>query len=140
MSKRVCAVIIKNNKILLMRRVKRGQEYFVFPGGGIEQDESIEDAIIREVKEELSLDAKIDKLLFQIENRGQQELYFLIKEFSGVPEIGGPEKKRMNKNNQYYPTWIDLNKISKLSNLYPEEARERIKELFKVDGFIKIMK
>lgn len=125
---RVAAIIIKDNKILLMRRIKKGQEYFVFPGGGIEDNEIPEEAIIREVKEELSLDAKIDKLLFQIENRGQQELYFLIKEFSGVPKIGGPEKKRMNKNNQYYPTWIDLNKISNLSNLYPEEGRSKIKD------------
>lgn len=127
MSKRVAAVIIKDNKILLIRRIKEGQEYFVFPGGGIEENEPVEDAIIREVREELSLDAKIDKLLFQIENRGQQELYFLIKEFSGNLELGGPEKERMNKNNQYYPEWIDLDKIPDLTNLYPEEAREKLK-------------
>ena len=105
MDKRVCAVIIKDNKILLMRRIKEGQEYFVFPGGGIEGNESAEDAIIREIKEELSLDAKIDKLAFRMENRGQEELYFLIKEFSGIPKLGGPEKDRMNKNNQYYPEY-----------------------------------
>jgi len=131
MSKRVAAVIIKDNKILLMRRIKEGREYFVFPGGGIEENESIEDAIIREVKEELSLDAKIDKLLFEIENRGQEEFYFLIKEFSGTLKLGGPEKERMNENNQYYPEWVDLDKISDLSNLYPEEARQKIKELIK---------
>jgi len=129
MGKRVAAIIIENNKILLMRRIKEGQEYYVFPGGGIEGNESTEDAIIREVKEELSLDAKIDKLLFQIENRGQEELYFLIKEFSGIPELSGPEKERMNGNNQYYPVWLDLNKALNLPNLYPEEARQRIKKL-----------
>jgi len=131
MSKRVAAVIIKDNKILLMRRIKEGQEYFVFPGGGIEENESVEDAIIREVKEELSLDAKIDKLLFEIENRGQEEFYFLIKEFSGTLKLGGPEKERMNENNQYYPEWMDLDTASNLSNLYPEEARRKIKELIK---------
>ncbi|OGZ32939.1 MAG: hypothetical protein A2V69_02965 [Candidatus Portnoybacteria bacterium RBG_13_40_8] len=129
MEKRVAAVIIKDNKILLMRRIKDGQEYFVFPGGGIKENESVEDAIIREIKEELSLDAKIDKLLFQIENRGQEELYFLIKEFSGIPELSGPEKERMNENNQYYPEWIDLDKIQDLSNLYPEAVRKKVKEL-----------
>src|SRR4030042_2198730 len=129
MEKRVAAVIIKDNKILLMRRIKDGQEYFVFPGGGIKENESVEDAIIREIKEELSLDAKIDKLLFQIENRGQEELYFLIKEFSGIPELSGPEKERMNENNKYYPEWIDLDKIQDLSNLYPEAVRKKVKEL-----------
>lgn len=131
MPKRVAAVIIKDNKILLMRRIKEGQEYYVFPGGGIEENESAEDAIIREIKEELPLDVKIDKLLFRIENRGQQELYFLIKEFSGTLKLGGPEKEKMNKNNQYYPEWIDLDTASNLSNLYPEEAKRKIKELIK---------
>lgn len=131
MDKRVCAIIIKDNKILLMRRVKDGQEYYVFPGGGIKEGESDEDAIIREIKEELSLDAKIDKLAFQMENRGQEELYFLIKEFSGTPKLSGPEKERMNENNQYYHKWIDLNAASNLSNLYPEEAKLKLKELIK---------
>jgi ADP-ribose pyrophosphatase YjhB (NUDIX family) len=36
LNKRAAAVIIKDGKILLMRRVKNGREYFVFPGGGIE--------------------------------------------------------------------------------------------------------
>lgn len=131
MSKRTVAIIIKDNKVLLMRRIKKRQEYYVFPGGGIKENESEEDAIIRETKEELSIDVKVDKLLFQIENRGQQELYFLIKEFSGIPKLGGPEKERMNEDNQYYPEWIDLNKIQDLTNLYPERAKAKIKELFK---------
>ncbi|MBU2563959.1 NUDIX domain-containing protein [Patescibacteria group bacterium] len=131
MSKRVCAIIIKNNKILLMRRIRRGQEYFVFPGGGVERGESIKDAMVREVKEELSLSAKLNKSFFQIENQGQQEFYFLIKNFSGILKLGGEEKERMNKNNQYYPIWIDLNKILKLSNLYPIEARQKVVNLFK---------
>ena len=97
MNKRVAAIIVRDNKILLMHRIKEGQEYFVFPGGGIEENESVEDAIIRETKEELSLDIKIDKLLFEIENRGQKELYFLIKEFSGALKLSGPEKDRMNR-------------------------------------------
>jgi ADP-ribose pyrophosphatase YjhB (NUDIX family) len=129
MSKRVCAIIIQDNKILLMHRIKDGQEYFVFPGGGIKENESDEDAIIREIKEELSLDAKIDKLAFQIENRGQEELYFLIQEFSGIPALSGPEKERMNENNQYYPEWIDLDTALNLPNFYPEEARTKLLQL-----------
>lgn len=127
MPQRAIGVIIKNNKILLMRRIKNGQEYYVFPGGGVENGENIREATTREIKEELSLDAKLDKLLFQIENQGRQEYYFLIKEFKGIPELGGEEKNRMNKDNQYYPVWIELDKISNLDNLYPEKAKEKIK-------------
>ena len=55
---RASAVIIKDNKILLMKRVKPNLEYFVFPGGGVEKNESLDDTLKREVKEELSLDIK----------------------------------------------------------------------------------
>ncbi len=34
---RVAAVIIKDDKILLIRRIKNGQEYYVFPGGGVKE-------------------------------------------------------------------------------------------------------
>ena len=134
MPKRVAGVIIKDNKILLMRRIKNGREYFVFPGGGVEENEIIEEAIIREIKEELSIDAKIDRFLFEIENQGRQEYYFLIKEFSGKPQLGGEEKERMNENNQYYPTWMDLDKLKYLDNLYPELAKREIIKLYKNNG------
>ena len=129
MNKRVVGVIIRNGEILLMRRVRDDREYFVFPGGGIKRDESLENGVIREIKEEFNLDVKINKFLFQIENRGRQEFYFLIKEFSGVPKISGNEKKRMNESNQYYPVWKELKEISNLSNLHPEKAKQKVKEM-----------
>ena len=52
---RVSAIIIKNNEILLMHRKKNGEEYWVFPGGGVEDTEKAEQAIIREVTEETNL-------------------------------------------------------------------------------------
>jgi len=131
MSKRVVGIIIKDNRILLMRRVRDGREYFVFPGGGVEENESIEEAIIREIQEELSINAKIEKLLFEIENQGRREYYYLIKEFSGQPKLGGEEKERMNKNNQYYPIWTELNKLRDLDNLYPELAKVKVLRLFR---------
>ena len=129
MDKRAVAVIIKDGKVLLMRRIRDGQEYFVFPGGGVGEGENPEDAVVREIKEEFNVDIKIDKLLFQIENKGRQEFYFLVKEFTGFPEIGGEEKERTNENNQYYPVWKELSEISDLSNLYPLEAKQKVEEM-----------
>lgn len=128
---RAVGIIIKNKKILLIHRIKDGKEYYVFPGGAIEQDESPKEAAIREIKEELSINnVVIDRFLFQITNRGNKEFYYLVKSFSGQPKLGGEEKQRMNKNNQYYPTWINLDKLKDLNNLYPEPAREKIIKLF----------
>ena len=126
MPERAVGVIVKNDKVLLMRRIKDGQEYYVFPGGGVKEGESTETATIREIKEELSINPKIDKLLFEIENQDRQEYYYLIKEFSGQPQLGGEEKQRMNENNQYHPIWMSLDKLRELDNLYPKEDKSRI--------------
>ena len=122
-------MIVKNDKVLLMRRIRNGQEYYVFPDGGVKEGESTETATIREIKEELSINPKIDKLLFEIENQGRQEYYYLIKEFSGQPQLGGEEKQRMNENNQYYPVWMELDKLTNLDNLYPELVKKKIMDL-----------
>lgn len=127
MNQRVSGVIIQDGKILLIRRIRNGEEYYVFPGGGVEENESIEDSMDREIKEELCLDVKKKKLIFQLEeNQGRQEFWFLIEEFAGTAELGGEEKERMNENNQYYPIWVDFAKISSIINLYPKEAVKRI--------------
>lgn len=128
MDKRSVAVIIREGKILLMHRIKNGQQYFVFPGGGVEDGETVEVGIVREIKEEFGIDIKIEKLLFQIENQGREEFYFLVKEFTGIPEIGGEEKERMSEVNQYYPVWKNLSEIKTLVNLYPEQAKQKVEE------------
>lgn len=132
-TKRAAAIIIRNDEILLMHRLKDGEEYFVFPGGGVEKGESTKDAVIREIKEELGLEITINRLLFVQTNKydpGRTNYFFLVKEFKGTPKLGGPEKKRMNKNNQYYPEWKNLNQLKQLTNLYPEEAKRKFLKYF----------
>lgn len=130
-SKRAAAFILKDNKILLMKRIKDGVEYFVFPGGSVEEGETLEEALIREMKEEFSIDVVPGKMIYKkyIKNNydtGRTSYFFLITDFVGQPELGGPEKKRMNENNQYYPYWIKVEDIVKTNNLYSEGARNFI--------------
>ena len=125
---RIVGIIIKDDKILLMRRVRNGQEYYVFPGGSIESNETEEDALKREMEEETGLLVKNNRKLFEIENQGRRETYCLIKEFDGTLEIKGPEKERMNEQNQYYLEWVKLSVIRELNNLYPQEAIRKLSE------------
>ena len=64
----VAAIIIKDNKVLATQRgygeFKGGWE---FPGGKIEEGESPEEALIREIKEELELNIEVNQLLEIIE-------------------------------------------------------------------------
>lgn len=123
---RVAAIIIEDNKILLIHRIKNGQDYYVFPGGGVKEGETLEEALTREAKEELTLDIKLFKQIFNIINQGQEECYFLVEDYDGTPKLNGEEKERMNENNQYIPVWIEINKAKNLPNLFPKEAREKL--------------
>ena len=67
----VCPVIYENGKFLLTDRFDIGDDprdqylkgCWQIPGGGIEFGESPEECAIRETKEELGIDVKINKLL-----------------------------------------------------------------------------
>lgn len=59
---RVCAMIISNGKILAMHDER--SPYFYLPGGRVVLGERAEDAVIREVEEELGITPKIVRPLW----------------------------------------------------------------------------
>lgn len=64
----VAAIVQKENKILA---TKRGYGEFInmweFPGGKIESGETKEQALVREIKEELNIEISVDKFAIDIE-------------------------------------------------------------------------
>jgi 8-oxo-dGTP diphosphatase len=60
----VCGLILnKKNEILIARRIKGPLSgKWEFPGGKLEQDESLEDCLERELKEELSITVNVANL------------------------------------------------------------------------------
>lgn len=127
------ALILEDNKVLLIHRFKDGKEYFVLPGGHIEENESEEEALIREIKEETNLDAQIDKKLWTLKNPfdNSEHHFFLVTKFSGNLQLGGPELKKNSEENKYILEWHDLTEISEL-NLVPKPLKKKI-----IDSFLK---
>lgn len=123
---RAAALIIRDHQILLIRRIRDGQEYYIFPGGGIEAGETPEQAVRREIQEELTMSVSSCTPAFDIDNDGHREWYFLVDSIAGEPVLGGEEKERMNESNQYHPVWVPLSTALTLDNLYPIEARNQL--------------
>lgn len=131
MRTRVAALIINDNReILLIHRIKNNDEYFVLPGGGVEDSETEMDAIIREAKEETNLDIMPDKIMLEIQNEkfNRKELYYTIRSFTGAPILGGPELDRQSKDNVYILEWVKINELQNY-NIYPEEVIKTINSL-----------
>lgn len=59
---RVCAVIISDGRILAMRDGR--SPYYYLPGGRVRMGERAEDAVIRELKEELGISAVVSRPLW----------------------------------------------------------------------------
>jgi 8-oxo-dGTP pyrophosphatase MutT (NUDIX family) len=121
-------VLIENNALLLMHRLKSGREFYSFPGGGIEEGETPENAAVRETKEETGLTVTVIKKLWEIESVGRREYFFLVKKTGGIIMLGGPEKERQSENNVYALEWIPLEKLGSLT-VFPEETKQKITEL-----------
>jgi ADP-ribose pyrophosphatase YjhB (NUDIX family) len=59
MMDRACGIIIRNNKLMFIEQ-KYGNEFFhLFVGGGVEENETPEQAVIRELNEEATVSGEI---------------------------------------------------------------------------------
>lgn len=124
---RAAAILVKDNQLLLIHRTRDNKEFWVFPGGGVEEDEKVEEAVIREVEEEASIKCEIVKLLYThiYTDLGHKQFYYLCKYVSGNPKLGEyNELRTMEKEDQTFkPVWTDIGELdNKL--LYPLEIRD----------------
>lgn len=72
----VCGAIQIDDKFLIARRSKGADPgFWEFPGGKVEQNESREEALIRELKEELDVDVEVIQYLCSIDD--QRENFIL---------------------------------------------------------------
>src|SRR5688500_97424 len=58
------AIHIEDEKILVMHRNKEGSQYFTLPGGRAEHDESAQQTLRREIKEECGMDITSEQMVF----------------------------------------------------------------------------
>lgn len=124
---RAVAIIVNEGKVLLMHRINNGKEYHVFPGGGVENGETVEQTVLREVQEETSLKVKIEKMLYHhIYDDNTEHFFYLCRYVSGEPKLGdGNEAQDMKESNVnfYNPIWYEIKGLPQLL-LYPLEIRD----------------
>lgn len=119
-----------NNSILLIHRKKGEEDYWVVPGGGLETNESYEEAAKRELMEELGLLIQEMSELCTISVIDRIEKYYIsYSNNCNIVKMHGEELKRSSNDNIYEPTWLDISNLP-LIYLLPNELRNKLIEIF----------
>ena len=119
MRKRVTLFIVDvaDDKILMIHRNHDDNLYYIVPGGGVEEGETVVEAAHREADEETGLVIELGELLWKrpfstpMSNGtiiDQMEYAYLITQFSGTPHLSGPEFERQSETNIYSLEWMSL--------------------------------
>lgn len=130
---RVAAVMIVDNHVLIHKQVK--DEHWALPGGRVELLEDSQTSVVREVKEELGIDVKVERLIwftenfFDYNNKNYHEigLYYQVSPLNGSfnfhkEEFFGEEGDRLIYQ------WVPINNLEKIK-LYPEFIRTSLSKL-----------
>lgn len=87
---RVAGIVPMEDGFAFMHRVgviKREdyQDYYTFPGGGLEENETLEEGTIREIKEEFGIKVKIVKKMYETysEKFQRKEIFYLCEYIEG---------------------------------------------------------
>ncbi len=111
------------------------QEYYVFPGGGQEENETFEEGTLREVKEEFGIDVRIVKKMYEEYSKlfNQKTIYYLCEYVSGEFGTGtGPEFSNNPKyisSGKYIPEIIKREDIEKIPLMPPEIKEKFVKDI-----------
>ncbi len=125
MRNRAGIILIEENKLALIERHRGGLHYFIFPGGGIDEGESEEQAAIREAKEELGIVVEIIRKAAELTRPSGKQFYFLARHVSGKFGTGTGEEygEYDPKYGTYLPLWMPLDEVMQ-KNVLPRELAE----------------
>ncbi len=105
-------------------------EYYVFPGGGLEENETYEEGVEREILEEFGIKVKVKEQIYsrRVNEENYEYLYkceYVSGEFgTGTgPEFSGDPKYK--DRGEYIPEIVSKEKIRNI-RLFPEEFAKQL--------------
>ena len=113
MADRACMAIINNNQILLVKQSYKDKIIWTMPGGSIHENETPEEAAVRESKEEVKLNTKVIKLLYSGKRTTGIGYYycFLGEIISGKAALGSDPELPADGQELMELKWWDIEQV-----------------------------
>jgi len=127
MRTRAGIILIENDRVALIERHRAGLDYFVFPGGGVDEGETPEQAAIREAMEELGVDIAIKRKVVVIHFDQSTQVYYLVERVGGEFGSGTGEEFTDSDPNDpdegiYIPIWMPIDELPRHEKVFPESV------------------
>lgn len=108
----VATVIVRGGKMLCVQRAEHSKEYvslkWEFPGGKVEIGESREEALVREIREELAVDVLVSDFLMTVEH-AYPDFHLTMHVFKCSLESG-----EIVLNEHVDMTWLSIDELGSL--------------------------
>jgi ADP-ribose pyrophosphatase YjhB (NUDIX family) len=120
---RVSAVFEQANEILCMKYIYGGKEVFSIPGGGVDKDVPLYEAIVNEWKGELGVKLEVGNVIVLGEAPGTKRhpqtlhVIFAATAMHGIPKI------RPDNTHSIDIAWVSIDDLKKLP-MYPDVGRQ----------------
>lgn len=118
---RAQAMVVRDNKILMVKHEMDGRIFYCIPGGGVEENETYEEAAIRELKEESCVEGKIVRKLsiqYKPDNKGEVHTFLIEIDKMQCPKAGIDPELPASEQTIRSVEWLSLAEIGEVDRAY----------------------
>lgn len=133
---RAAGLLISEARILLVRHVLDGDDYWIPPGGGFDSrsDRSTRDTVKRECHEETGLDVAVGPLVYVREfaepqaARFHMELFYRVDAWQGALSLANLVGLGGDEHSIREVAWVRRSELPQLPSFYPAELLDDVWE------------